>query len=106
SIGMNGLMTAIEERIPIVVVVLNNSALGWVLHGQGGRPIASEFAAFDHAAIARAIGCEGIRVERPVDLKASLVRGLEAGRPAVVDVVSSLRYTFRDVQSPLAAYPS
>jgi acetolactate synthase-1/2/3 large subunit len=105
AIGMNGLMTAVEERIPIVVVVLNNGALGWVVHGQGARPIASEFGAFDHAAIAAAMGCEGIRVEHPAELKPSLARALEAGRPAVVDVVTSLRYTFRDVSSPLAAYP-
>src|ERR671917_2773081 len=52
GIAMNGLLTAVEEQIPIVTVVLNNSALGWVLHGQGERPIASEFAPFDHAAVA------------------------------------------------------
>ena len=30
GIGLNGMLTAVEEQIPIVVVVLNNSALGWV----------------------------------------------------------------------------
>jgi acetolactate synthase-1/2/3 large subunit len=105
SIAMNGLMTAIEEAIPIVVVVLNNGALGWVLHGQGERPIASRFAPFDHAAIARAMGCEGFRVERPASLKEALGRAIACGRPAVVDVDTSLGYTFRDVASPLAAYP-
>src|SRR5207237_10414627 len=72
GIAMNGLMTAIEERIPIVNVVFNNGALGWVLHGQGERPIASQFAPFDHAAIARAMGCEGIRVERPEELRPAI----------------------------------
>ena len=33
AMSMNGLMTAIEEDIPIIVVVFNNAALGWVLHG-------------------------------------------------------------------------
>ncbi len=103
GIAMNGLMTAIEERIPIVNVVFNNGALGWVLHGQGERPIASEFAAFDHAAIARAIGCEGIRVEHPAALPDALAQALAAGRPAVVDVVTSLSQTFQKVTSPLAA---
>ena len=105
GIAMNGLMTAFEENIPITIVVFNNSALGWVRHGQGERPIASEFASYDLAAIARAIGCEGIRVERPNDLPEAIGHALAAGRPALVDVVTSTRPTFRDVTSPLAAFP-
>ncbi len=54
AMTMNGLMTALEHDIPIVVVVFNNRALGWVLHGSG--PFAAEFNDFDHAAIARAHG--------------------------------------------------
>src|SRR5919202_6031035 len=57
GIAMNGLLTAIEEQIPIVVVIFDNAMLGWVRHGQGERPIASQFASFDYAAIARAMGC-------------------------------------------------
>ena len=105
SIAMNGLMTAVEERIPIVVVVLNNGALGWVLHGQGERPIASRFAEFDHAAIARAMGCAGVRVNRPAELKEALAWAVAAGRPAVVDVNTSLGYTFQDVSAQLVAPP-
>jgi len=98
-------MTAVEERIPIVVVVLNNGALGWVLHGQGERPIASRFAEFDHAAIARAMGCAGVRVNRPAELKEALAWAVAAGRPAVVDVNTSLGYTFQDVSAQLVAPP-
>src|SRR5439155_12006336 len=61
AMTMNGLMTAIEHDIPITVVVFNNHALGGVLHGSG--PFAAEFKDFDHAAIARAMGCRGVRVE-------------------------------------------
>jgi acetolactate synthase-1/2/3 large subunit len=105
GVAINGMMTARDEEIPIVVVVLNNSQLGWIRHGQGERPIASTFANYDHAAIARAMGCEGIRVERPDELQKALKHALSCGRPTVVDVVTSDRYTFRDVTSPLAAYP-
>lgn len=106
AIGMNGLLTAIEERIPIVVVVFDNSALGWVRHGQGERPIASEFGRFDYAAIARAMGCAAVRVERAEDLADALGQALTSEQPAVVDVVTSSAATFRDVTSSLAAYPS
>jgi acetolactate synthase-1/2/3 large subunit len=105
GIAMNGMMTAVEQRIPIVTVVFNNSALGWVLHGQGERRIASEFAPFDHAAIARAMGCDAYRVERPSDLQPAIRDALDGGRPAVVDVATSLKETFRKVTSPLAAQP-
>jgi acetolactate synthase-1/2/3 large subunit len=103
GIGMNGLLTAIEERIPIVVVVFDNGMLGWVRHGQGERPIASKFADFDYAAIARAMGCCAIRVTEASALPGALSEALAAEVPAVVDVVTSARVTFRDVTSPLVA---
>ncbi len=105
GIALNGLLTAIEQRIDIVTVVLNNSALGWVRHGQGDRPIASSFHAFDYAAITRAMGCESYRVEDPAEITPSIEKALGRGKPAVVEVITSLDATFRDVTSPLAAYP-
>jgi acetolactate synthase-1/2/3 large subunit len=101
GIGMNGLMTAIEEHIPIVSVVFNNGALGWVKHGQGERNIACDFASFDHAAIARAMGCHGVRVEEPQQLAPALHEALASDKPAVVDVHTSLSESFVKVTSPL-----
>jgi acetolactate synthase I/II/III large subunit len=101
AIGLNGLMTAIEENLPITVVVFNNSALGWVKHGQRERNIACDFANFDYAAVARALGCHGARVEHPRELGPSLEQALAAGRPAVVDVRTSLDESFMRVTSPL-----
>ena len=101
AIGMNGLMTALEENIPIVTVVFNNSALGWVKHGQGERNIACDFADFDHAAIARAMGCNGSRVEEPRQLEPALREALASDKPTVVDVHTSLSESFVKVMSPL-----
>jgi acetolactate synthase-1/2/3 large subunit len=102
AMTMNGLLTAVEMDLPIVVMVLNNGVLGWVLHGQP-RPFASRFASFDHAAMARSMGCGGFRVERPDEL-ADVLGGALAGtgRPTVVEVVSSADQTYRSVASPLA----
>jgi acetolactate synthase-1/2/3 large subunit len=105
GIALNGMMTARDENIPIVAVVFNNSMLGWVRHGQGARPIASKFADYDHAAIGRAMGCDGIRVERATDLPDAIGQAITSGRPTIVDVVTSGDPTFRDVQTPLAQYP-
>jgi acetolactate synthase I/II/III large subunit len=105
GIALNGMMTARDENIPITAVVFNNSMLGWVRHGQGARPIASKFADYDLAAISRAMGCEGIRVERPGDLSGAMAQAIASDRPTVVDVVTSGDPTFRDVQTPLTQYP-
>lgn len=103
GMAMHGLMTAREQRIPIVVVVFNNSCLGWVMHGQGERRIASEFMDFDHGAIARAMGVAGYHVETSGQLRHALAEALAADEPTVIDVVTSRRDTFRQVTSPLAA---
>jgi acetolactate synthase-1/2/3 large subunit len=104
AMTMNGLMTAIEHDIPIVVVVSNNRALGWVLHGSG--PFAAEFNDFDHAAIARAMGCRGQRVEDPAALGPALQEALGARVPSVIDVRTSLSVSFADITSPLASEAS
>jgi acetolactate synthase I/II/III large subunit len=100
AMTMNGLMTAVEQDIPIITVVFNNNALGWVLHGSG--PFAAEFKDWDHAAIAHALGCRGIRVDDPAGLAPALREALAAREPYVIDVRTSLKTTFADITSQLA----
>jgi acetolactate synthase-1/2/3 large subunit len=102
AMSMNGLMTALEQELPIVVLVLNNSSLGWVAHGQGERQIASEFDDFDHAAIARAMDCDGIRVETPKQLGGALRAAMGANRPTLIDAVSSRDQPFQKITSRYA----
>ena len=103
GMSMNGLLTAQEENIPIVVLVMNNNALGWVKHFQRGREIASEFPCMNAAPIAQAMGCAGFRAETAAQLAAALQEALAGGRPAVVDVAAALDISYRDILSPLAA---
>jgi acetolactate synthase-1/2/3 large subunit len=100
AMTMNGLMTAIEQDIPIITVVFNNKALGWVLHGSGR--FAAEFNDFNHAEIARAMGCRGVRVTDPAALGPALREALAARVPTVIDVMTSLEVTFADITSQLA----
>jgi acetolactate synthase-1/2/3 large subunit len=102
AMAMNGLLSAVENALPIAVIVFNNKALGWVVHGQGDRPIASSLGEFDYAAIARSMGCEGHRVDKVEDVAAALELAIGARRPTVVDVATSLEATFQSVVSPLA----
>ena len=100
AMTMNGLMTAVEHDIPIITVVFNNKALGWVLHGSG--PFSAEFADWDHAAIARAMGCRGVRIEDPAEIAPALSGALAHRGPSVLDVRTSLAVTFADITSQLA----
>jgi acetolactate synthase I/II/III large subunit len=106
AMTMNGLMTALEEHISIVVVVFNNRALGWLRHEQEERDrvFVCDFPAYDHAAIARSMGCAGFRVDQPSQLRPVLREALAAGVPAVVDVMTSLSESFHRVTSPLIAH--
>src|SRR5262249_2053406 len=101
AIGMNGLMTALDEDIPITVVVLNNGALGWVRHGQRERNIACDLGNFGPAAIARSMGCDAARVERPNELGPALKQAISSTKPTVVEVRTSLDESFMRVTSPL-----
>jgi len=103
SMALNGIMTARDENIPIVSVILNNGALGWVKHGQGNRTINSSFADTNYADIAKAIGVNGIRVTEPGAIAGALEEALASGKPTVVDVVTAFDgLSFRDVTSALA----
>jgi acetolactate synthase-1/2/3 large subunit len=102
AMSIHALMTAVQEDLRVGVLVLNNGALGWVLHGMGEKAVAAHFAEFDHARIARSIGCEGIRVSSVEDLRDALKRLPEATGPVVIDVPTSLATSFMDVAQKLA----
>jgi acetolactate synthase-1/2/3 large subunit len=104
---LHGLMTAVEQQIPITVVVINNDALGWVLHGQDDAPFASKFHPFDLAAIATAIGCHTHHVATESDLYDAVKSATSAGAdgPSVVIVESNLEDKFQDIMSPIKQRP-
>jgi acetolactate synthase-1/2/3 large subunit len=101
AMSMHGLMTAVEERLPITVIVFNNGVLGWVLHGMGDQVVAAHLSSFDHAAIARALGCDGVRVGSVAELEEALSRVGSLERPLVIDVPMGLESSFRDVLDPI-----
>ena len=78
-------------ELPIVTLVLNNGVLGYQKHAEdvkfGDHTIACDFAAVDHAAIARACGIEGVRVEKPADVGPALRAALAARKPVLIDFI-------------------
>jgi len=86
------LETARRARLGLTVVVVNNAASGYVKALQhammGGRYQSADLSEMDYAAVARAMGVGGIRVEDPEALGPALATGMaETDRPTVVDVV-------------------
>ncbi len=95
------LSTAMQYKLPIVCVVLNDSALGMVRHHQGNQLIASEFIQTDHAAIARGFGAYGVQVNDSRDLAQALHDAQASGLPAVVDVITDQGPTPDDFRADL-----
>jgi acetolactate synthase-1/2/3 large subunit len=86
------LETARRAGVGLTIVVVNNAASGYVKALQHamfrGRYQSSDLVEMDYAAIARAMGCAGIRVEDPDRLGTALSEGLaERSRPTVLDIV-------------------
>jgi acetolactate synthase I/II/III large subunit len=92
NMTLGELETARRAGIGLTIVVVNNAASGYVKALQHaifrGRYQSSDLVEMDYAAIARAMGCNGIRVEDPDQLPAALAKGLaERTRPTVLDVI-------------------
>jgi acetolactate synthase-1/2/3 large subunit len=89
------LETAIRCGIPTVAILLNNRSLAFEYHSQrylwGGRvlPDVDDFYDVDYAAVARAFGAHGSRVEEDGQLSDALKQAMAADKPAIVDVVVS-----------------
>lgn len=91
--------TAVMNELPVVWVVWNNSGYGAIYGQQRGffgqdrelatrfhRPGSSEPYTPDMAAMARAMGADGMTVERPGEVSTALAAAIASGRPTVIDV--------------------
>jgi len=95
AFGMAGMdfETAVRERIPILTIILNNSALGGY---EDHLPIATEkygtkFLSGDYTKVAEGLGGYSEKVEVPDDIIPSIKRAqkeTEAGRPALLEVIT------------------
>jgi pyruvate dehydrogenase (quinone) len=83
------LLTLVQQRLPVKVVVFANGALAFVeleMKATGFVNYGTELENPSFAAVARAIGMHGERVERPDDLEAALRAAFDHDGPALVEV--------------------
>jgi acetolactate synthase-1/2/3 large subunit len=96
AIGFTGMdfETAVRERIPILSILLNNFSMAIELKVM---PVSTEKyrstdISGDYAAMARAFGGYGERIEQPGDIVPAIRRGIEAtkkGQPALLEFITS-----------------
>ena len=110
------LATAFEEDIAVIWVIMNNCAFGTIaglekahygttfgtVFEKNGKPWSP-----DYAAIARAYGVEGVKIESAAEFKPALERAIKSKRPFVIDaymqnepVPTAGHWNIMDIYSP------
>jgi acetolactate synthase-1/2/3 large subunit len=110
AFGINAMEidTAVRHGAKVVFIVSNNAA--WNIErldqemNYGGRVVGTTLRHSDYAALARALGASGERVEKPADLPGALQRALK-NTPALIDVVTSQSVISSDAQKGLGFVP-
>jgi acetolactate synthase-1/2/3 large subunit len=88
---LNELATAVDNKLPVLVVVPHNSVYGNVRRKQfehfDERFAGSELYIPNLAQVAESFGAYGERVEKPSEIIPALERALASEKPAVLDVI-------------------
>ena len=88
---MGELLTVAQYQLPIKIVLFNNGRLGMVeleMEAAGLPHFGCELKNPNFAALAQAVGLEGIRVEDPAEARPALEKALASNGPVLVDVVT------------------
>jgi acetolactate synthase I/II/III large subunit len=117
SYALGELATHAQLGLRSVNIVLNNGSLSWLamwqhLFFEGLRQsvdLENERLRPSYAGVAEALGCAGLRVERPGELGDALDAALAADRPVVIDIrtdpSSTPIHSYRRRLAELKSYP-
>ena len=89
SMLMGELLTAVQNKLPVKVIVFNNHALAFVeveMMSAGIVPFGTDLQNPDFSKVAEACGFLGRRVTTPEELRPALTAALRHDGPALVDV--------------------
>ncbi|WP_369721903.1 ubiquinone-dependent pyruvate dehydrogenase [Bradyrhizobium sp. LLZ17] len=87
---MGDFLTLVQQRLPVKVVVFNNSALGFIELEQKSTGIldyGTELKNPNFAAMAEAAGIRGIRLEDPAEVDNGIAAALAHDGPVLIDAV-------------------
>ncbi|WP_309057038.1 pyruvate dehydrogenase [Streptomyces sp.] len=91
SMLMGDFLTLVQYDLPVKVVLFDNSSLGMVdleMMVAGMPSYGTSYKNPDFAAVARAAGAYGVRVEKPKQLAGALKEAFRHKGPALVDIVT------------------
>ncbi|WP_105386464.1 benzoylformate decarboxylase [Neorhizobium alkalisoli] len=87
---IQGIWTAVQQKLPITFVVMNNSGYGAMRFFsrimQSERPPGIDLPGLNFVSLAQGFGCEAERVTRAEDLDGALARAFEKTGPSLVDI--------------------
>jgi acetolactate synthase-1/2/3 large subunit len=90
AMTMAELETAVREKARVIVLAFDNERFGtigmWQDRRRTGQGVATDLGPIDFAAIGRACGARGVRVERDDEFEPALRQALVADRPTVIHV--------------------
>ena len=87
---MGELLTAVQNKLPVKIVVFNNNALAFVeveMMAAGILPFGTDLKNPDFSKVAEACGLFGVRVTQAEELKPALEKAFAHDGPALVDVL-------------------
>jgi pyruvate dehydrogenase (quinone) len=87
---MGDMLSLVQLKLPVKVVVFNNGSLGFIELEQkssGFLDTGTELVNPNFAAMAEAAGIKGVRIDDPADLQPKLAEALTHPGPVVIDAV-------------------
>ena len=101
--SLQALWTAVQHRLPVTTIVLNNGGYGAMRSFsqvlQVRRAPSFDLPGLDFVALARGMGCDGRRIDRPEEISDALAHALSQDGPylleAIVDSSVPVLYTSR-----------
>lgn len=83
------LATLAQENLNVKIVVLNNSIMGWIKWEQAvfwdGKFQSTDLSPVDFVQVAKGLGCKGLHVNDPTELRDTLTEALSQDAPCLVD---------------------
>ncbi len=87
---MAEMATAVQQKLPIKVLILNNSRLAQVVFEQreaGHGVFGCDLSPIDFVGFAKACGAEGFHCAKPEELRPAIAAALRSPGPAIIDAI-------------------
>lgn len=88
--GVQELATAVQHKIPLIVLLFNNNRYGNVqqmqINNYNGRVIATDLVNPDFIKMAQSFGAQAIRAEGPEEMRMAIRKGMTVDIPTIIEI--------------------